>query len=114
MHPVLTFVLGAAGALAPEIIRLYSLKTKPDEFQWSAFYVFISIAFAGLGGLVALTLPAVNWRSAFYAGISTPTVITAALKRTPVSRNPRKQKLKGEIEYEGPRSASFGTFLDAL
>ena len=33
------FLLGALGALAPEIVRLYSIATNRGRFTWSWFYM---------------------------------------------------------------------------
>jgi len=71
------FIIGCFGALAPEIVRLYNLRTKPKfKFTWSNFYILISLLFALLGGVVAVILPSTTYHGAFYAGIATPTLIT--------------------------------------
>lgn len=77
---VLVFTLGFIGALAPEIVRLYSLRRKPRGEVFSLWYCAVSLAFAALGGVVALLLPATTPWGAFYAGITTPTLISAAFK----------------------------------
>jgi hypothetical protein len=74
------FVLGCIGALAPEIVRLYQLRHKPPKAVFSWWYYAASAFLALLGGVVALTLPAVTTWAAFYAGITTPTLISAATK----------------------------------
>src|SRR5688572_9924307 len=74
------FLLGAAGALAPEIIRLYNLR-REGAGGFSLFYLAISLAFAGLGGLVAVILPSTTLLAAFYAGISTPVLISSGLRQ---------------------------------
>lgn len=84
------FVLGCAGALAPEIVRLYKLRTKKHAFEWSWFYLVISLFFSGLGGLIAWILPATTYYAAFYAGVTAPVFITAVLKQS---------KTLGEREY---------------
>jgi hypothetical protein len=101
------FVLGLAGALAPEILRLYALRSRPEQFVWSWFYVVISLCFAGLGGLVALILPATTYWGAFYAGISAPTVITVALKK-------RTRATAVKAAGAAARRPHFSVFLDAL
>ena len=77
------FLLGAAGTAAPEILRLYELRTKPEEFKWSWSYLVFTLLFLVLGGLVAVILPATTVWGAFYSGLSLPVVITAAAKKAP-------------------------------
>ncbi len=72
---------GMIGALAPEIVRLYSIRVNPRKFRWSWFYVLVSLVFAGLGGALALALPATTAWAALYVGISTPTVVTALVRK---------------------------------
>ena len=80
MQPLVTFGIGMVGAVAPEIARLYALRSQDGE-KFSVFYIMISLVFAALGGFVALILPATTLWGAFYAGISTPVVISTALKK---------------------------------
>jgi hypothetical protein len=75
------FLLGAAGAAAPEILRLYELRTKPEEFKWSWNYMLLTIPFLLLGGLVAVILPATTVWGAFYTGLSLPVTLSAAAKK---------------------------------
>jgi hypothetical protein len=70
----IVFGLGCVGALAPEIYRLYALREKTMTF--SLWYILISAAFAMLGGVAAIILPAINYRAAFYAGITTPAMLS--------------------------------------
>lgn len=76
------FLVGSVGALAPELVRLYGLATGGKQVVWSpGFYIPISVLFAALGGLIAVILPSENLQSAFYAGVSTPVLISTALKK---------------------------------
>ncbi|MBV9269950.1 MAG: hypothetical protein JO165_02570 [Candidatus Eremiobacteraeota bacterium] len=77
----LYFGLGAVGGAAPEIVRLYALRTTPEKFQWSAFYLIISLFFVALAGLVAVILPSVTPWGAFYAGIALPVIVTTVAKK---------------------------------
>ncbi len=80
------FILGCVGAIAPEIIRLYKLRRKAPK-ELFTFWVYVaSLLYAGFGGLVAITLPAVNVGAAFYAGITTPTLISAIARRKTMAR----------------------------
>ncbi|GEM_PF-4614996 len=76
-----TFLLGAVGAAAPEILRLYELRANPDQFTWTWAYLFLTVPFLLLGGLVAVILPATTVWGAFYTGLSLPVIITAAAKK---------------------------------
>lgn len=105
-----TFLLGGLGALAPELLRLYTIKHKPEEFRWSIFYVVVSLLFAVLGGIVAIALPATTAWGALYAGLSTPTLLNVAAKRARVSRRPRT---KSSPTRTAPRSY-FDSFVGAL
>ncbi len=109
MTTITIFVLGSLGALAPEILRLYSLRTTPRRFRWSWFYLVISLIFAALGGVVALVLPATTPWGALYAGLSTPVVISAAAKRGLSSGD---DALKSAAA--APSRATFRSFLEAL
>ncbi|MEU3645212.1 hypothetical protein AB0E59_17650 [Lentzea sp. NPDC034063] len=81
MNPIVAFALGMAGALAPEVIRLYSIRQNPKNFRWSWFYVAVSLLFAGLGGVLALALPATTYWGALYVGVSTPVLITTIARK---------------------------------
>ncbi len=108
------FLLGALGAVAPEIVRLYSIATgRGQGFTWSWSYIGISFAFACLGGVVAVLLPSENVRAAFYAGISTPVIINTAAKKV---RGRAKRKKKGpKASEQGTEARSrFDSFLDGL
>lgn len=75
-HPGI-FIFGCIGALAPEIVRLYNLRTKSQfRFRWSRFYVLISVLFALLGGIIACILPSTTYYGAFYAGVAAPVMVT--------------------------------------
>lgn len=104
------FSLGAIGALAPEIARLYSIKHRPEEFNWSSFYIVISLLFAALGGVVALVLPATTYWGALYAGVSTPTLLNVAAKRVSA---PQKQKKKA-LPPLVVRKSYVRSFLEGL
>jgi hypothetical protein len=102
------FLPGAVGALAPEIVKLYEIRSDPSRFTFSWFYAIMSLLFVALGGFVALILPAANAQGAFYAGISTPVLITTVMKNA--SRSGRKLK---SIAASGPLSP-FKSFVSAL
>ncbi|MGW4645415.1 hypothetical protein [Kitasatospora sp. NPDC004289] len=75
------FLLGMAGALAPEIVRLYEIRNDPERFQWSWFYLVASAAFAALGGLLAVAMPATTYWGALYIGVSTPVLINSIVRK---------------------------------
>jgi len=76
-----TFLLGAVGAAAPEILRLYELRSNPDQFKWTWGYLLLTLPFLLLGGLVPVILPATTVWGAFYTGLSLPVIISAAAKK---------------------------------
>ncbi len=79
-NDTLVFALGCIGALAPEIVRLYRLRTRPPKKGFSSFYWVITIIYALLGGVVALALPAVTIHAALYAGISASITVSAVAR----------------------------------
>lgn len=79
----MAFLLGAAGAAAPEILRLYELRNHSEQFEWTWNYLFLTMPFLVLGGLVAVVLPATTIWGAFYSGLSLPVIISAAAKKAP-------------------------------
>jgi ABC-type transport system involved in cytochrome c biogenesis permease subunit len=102
------FFLGLVGALAPEVVRLYEMRSDPQRFTLSWFYLIVSILFVALGGFVAVVLPAQNPQGAFYAGISTPVLINTVLKK-----GSGAPKLKG-MPAPGPALSPFKSFVSAL
>jgi hypothetical protein len=76
----LTFLLGCVGALAPEIVRLYDLRRKPPKEVFLWWYYIASVPYALLGGVVSLVLPATTTWAAFYAGVTTPMLVSRILK----------------------------------
>jgi ABC-type transport system involved in cytochrome c biogenesis permease subunit len=103
------FLLGAVGALAPEIVRVYEIRNDPHRFTWSWFYLIVSLLFVALGGFVAMILPAENPQGAFYAGISTPVLVNTVLKKG--SGGGRKLK---SIPAPVPALSPFRSFISAL
>ncbi|QKK30512.1 hypothetical protein FE844_013420 [Rhizobium indicum] len=99
-------ILGFVGALAPEIVRLYSIRAAPSKFRWSNFYVAVSVLFASLGGLIAWTLPATTPWAALYAGISTPAIVTLAAKKA----TPKTRQVKGPND----RLSYLRSFIEGL
>jgi hypothetical protein len=79
-----TFGVGCIGAAAPEIVRLYNLRLKP-EFRWSWGYLLFSIPFILLGGFVSCLLEPTSKYAAFYAGISTPILISSIARNAGVT-----------------------------
>lgn len=79
-NPSWIFAIGFIGALAPEVVRLYKLRYDQNAHSWSWFYIVISALFGGLGGTIALILPATTYFSAFYAGVSTPILVSTILR----------------------------------
>ncbi len=80
-----TFLFGAIGALAPEIIRLYDARLQP--FRVPRHYWLVSLAYLLLGGVVALLLsdPG-NPFSAFYVGVALPVTIGALARQAKIGK----------------------------
>lgn len=102
------FGLGVLGAAAPEIIRLYTLRTDRRRFRWSWYYVLLSVPYFLLGGVVAVVLPATTPWGALYAGITMPVLINAAVKKAQEATTPAATMRGGEAKID------FRAFTDAL
>ena len=105
------FVLGAVGALAPEIVRLYSIRSNPEKFNWSVFYLVISLLFCGLGGLIAVILPATTYWGAFYVGVSSPVLVNKILQK---GAEVNKEEVKGFPSATKTRYTGFKSFINGL
>jgi hypothetical protein len=117
------FFAGAIGALAPEIVRLYTLATDGKTFAWSpALYIPMSLLIAALGGFIAVILPTGNLQSAFYAGIGTPALIAAVARKArdgkPADTTEANKNVSGPSARSGtpqePRASRVGGFFQAL
>lgn len=110
------FLLGAAGAAAPEILRLYELRTNPDQFQWSWKYLLLTGPFLVLGGLVSVILPATTVWGAFYAGLSLPITISAATKKLMGDgvTGSVKAATRDETTPSSPPLTGFRAYISAL
>ena len=95
------FLLGAAGALAPEIVRLYKLRARA-RLRFRPVHAVVSLVFLGLGGLVAVIFPADTPFQAFYLGVSLPTLISAlAAKPVAAARGIAPAEAAGLRAYLG-------------
>jgi hypothetical protein len=73
------FGIGCIGAIAPEALRLYNLRTQP-VLRWSGTYLMFSIPFIFIGGFVSWVLePTTRW-AAFYTGLTAPVLLTTAMR----------------------------------
>lgn len=88
------FLFGCLGALAPEVIRHYNLRTKKAHLSWSWFYVLATLAFTLLGGVIAWILPSTNYYGAFYAGVAFPNIVNSLV------RNSDPEIVTGQTEEE--------------
>lgn len=70
------FVAGCIGAAAPEIVRLYKLRSRQVATVPRTYWLF-SLLFFFLGGVVAILLPATTPWGALYIGISLPTLVSS-------------------------------------
>ena len=91
------FLNGCVGAIAPEALRLYNLRSE-RMFRWSFNYLICLIPFILIGGCVAWFLePTTRW-AAFYSGLTAPVLLSTALKDSA-----KAQKELTEIENEHKR-----------
>jgi hypothetical protein len=82
---ILVLLVAACGALAPEVCRLYQAARRgrlriPTN---TISYIFLSLIYAGLGGVIAIVLPAENLNVAFYVGATTDVTVSRLLKASP-------------------------------
>jgi len=87
------------GALAPEIIRLYSIRSDPNRFQWSWLYLVVSLLYAGLGGVLAFALPATTYWGAIYVGVSMPVLVNSLVRK---GRERPQTELRSPAKVGGP------------
>lgn len=74
-----TGLVGAAGAAAPELLRLYKWRSNVDTRQFTRAYFVISILYICLGAVVAIILTSdSNLLNSFYTGLALPLVIDSA------------------------------------
>jgi hypothetical protein len=65
------FIAGAIGAIAPEIVRLYEIRTH-KKITFTPFYFVISAAYVALGGYIATIFPGITgpfWAACVGAGL---------------------------------------------
>lgn len=75
------FLLGAVGALAPEIVRLYNWRRRKNLPAFSTFYFVISFLYMFIGGVLAVALAREGQPvSSFYIGAALPFVLDAGIK----------------------------------
>lgn len=113
MNIEITFLLGAVGAAAPEILRLYELRTNPQQFNWTWAYLLLTGPFLLLGGLVAVILPATTVWGAFYTGLSLPVIISAAAKKVQISAAGPAATTRAASGTPSPQSG-FKAYINAL
>lgn len=75
--PLGIFLFGCAGAVAPELIRLYKLRVRADEISFRPSYFALMLPFMILGGVVAVVLDTSPIWSAFAAGAAVEYTVSA-------------------------------------
>jgi hypothetical protein len=109
-----TFGVGCIGAAAPEVIRLYNLRLKP-VFRWSWGYLLFSIPFILLGGFVACLLEPSSKYAAFYAGVSTPVLISSIAKNSGVpTQQTSDNRVEHAVETEEEKLLESSMFIELL
>jgi hypothetical protein len=105
------FLLGCVGAAAPEIVRLYNLRTEA-EFTWRWFYLMVSVLFVPLGGLIAWILPATSYWGAFYVGVSMPVIISSIGRdRGAKPKKRTKAPAKKEVKVKESKTTLRGPMI---
>jgi len=75
--PLGIFLFGCAGAIAPELIRLYKLRLRADEIRFRPSYFALILPFVILGGIVAVVLDTSPVWGAFAAGAAVEYTVSA-------------------------------------
>ncbi len=77
---------GAAGAIAPEVLRLYNMATDraPGPFpRFGLRYFVISVFFLGMGGAFAVAWGEDNPFKCLWVGMSLPVIISTFMSQIP-------------------------------
>ena len=111
----LFFLLGALGALAPEVVRQVNVLRDGGTYTWSPSLIVFSLLYAGIAGVVAMILPSANLYSAFYNGISTDVLIGKAHAAVAGTKKKKTSQTKAAGAEAAPaRLSPLHSFLDAL
>jgi hypothetical protein len=111
----LLFLLGALGAIAPEVVRQVNVLRDGGAYTWSPALIFFSLIYAAIAGVVAAILPSANLYSAFYNGISTDVLIGKAHAAAAGAKKKKTQQMKSAAGAgPPPRLSPLHSFLDAL
>ena len=112
----LHFLLGALGAIAPEVVRQVNVLRDGGTYTWSPSLIFFSLFYAGIAGVVAAILPSANLYSAFYNGISTDVLIGKAHAAAAGTKKKKTGQMKAAANTSTPppRLSPLHSFLDAL
>jgi hypothetical protein len=77
--PVVRFLWGALGALAPEIVRIYRINTGVSKGKLPVFgygYFVISLAYAVLAGFIVIASAKTSPLECLWIGASIPAIIS--------------------------------------
>lgn len=108
------WIVGAVGALAPEVVRLYKRRRRPKLLRFSRAYFAVSIVYACLGGILATLLASdaapIGW---FYTGAALPFVLDAGIKSQTRRLHPDEDTPE-EPDYVEEISVETQTWKDEL
>ncbi len=90
------FLIGCAGAFAPEALRLYNLRTQKTTLSFSWKYLAYLIPFILVGGFIAWILEPTSKWAAFYSGLTAPVLLTTVMKDTAKAQK-ELDKIEGEL-----------------
>lgn len=111
------FLVGAVGAIAPEVVRLRNVIRDKGTYTWSPALFGISLAYALIAGLIAAILPSANLYAAFYCGVSTDVLIGKVHAEAANTRQERARNAQNKAPGDTgppPRLSPLHSFLDAL
>ena len=80
------FLLGAIGALAPEVVRIYRIEsggTSGTLARFGRYYYAISLLFAGFAGVFAVAWGEGAPFKSIWVGASFPTIVSTLASQVP-------------------------------
>lgn len=84
--PLVRFLWGTLGAVAPEIVRIYRITTGTSQGKLPIFgrrYFLISVMFAVMSGFIVLASGKTAALECIWIGVSVPAIISHVLRRNP-------------------------------
>jgi hypothetical protein len=110
------FLLGALGGILPTIARLATVYANaPDTPAPAIGVLYAALGFAIIGGVIALTTQTADIRSAIFAGISAPAIISGVASGIDQARPSPATPAEAHEYANSPKTpTTFGDFWWAL